>query len=46
MVLDNAEKLKQKLDLIQNLIDIQVAHDLIKDKPSAGKKIAKKEDKV
>ncbi len=45
-IIDTAEKLKQKLDLIQNLIDIQVAHDLIKDKPSAGKKITKKEDKV
>jgi poly [ADP-ribose] polymerase len=45
-IIDTAEKLKQKLDLIQNLIDIQVAHDLIKDKPSAGKKIAKKEDTV
>jgi len=45
-IIDTAEKLKQKLDLIQNLIDIQVAHDLIKDKPSVSKKNAKKEEKI
>ena len=36
-VINTAEKLQEKLDLIQNLIDIQVAHDILKGKkPSSN----------
>lgn len=31
-IINTSEKVKEKLDLIQNLIDIQVAHELIKGK--------------
>lgn len=31
-IINSTEKLKEKMELIQNLIDIQVAHDIIKDK--------------
>ena len=33
-IINTAEKVKEKLDLIQNLIDIQFAHELIKGKAS------------
>lgn len=43
-VINTADKLKEKLDLIQNLIDIQVAHDILKGKKpvNSAKDSAKK----
>ncbi len=40
-VIKTHESLKQKLDLIQNLIDIKIAHKLINPKAPANKKNAK-----
>lgn len=45
-VIDTLEKLKAKMDLIQNLVDIQVATEIVnKNKASTKKEAAKEESK-
>lgn len=39
-IIDTNEKVKEKLDLIQNLIDIKIAHKIMNPKKPEGKKAA------